>query len=111
MKNTSAVLRTHVLWLIDDHGFSQNTANSVTRLRSNGYPFLDRWGIEIGLLLQRIVPTQVLQHVCLSRGARVHGDNAIEGTLFSTKSREPNPNAIFDEEVLSTGDGGVALGR
>ena len=110
-KMRSTVRRHDPLRCINDHSFTQNAANRVTRLRSDRNPFLDRWGIEIGLFLQRIVPTQVLQDMCLSRGARIHGHDAIEGTFFAPKSREPNPNAIFNEEVLTTGDGDGALGR
>ena len=46
---------------VHDHGFLQQHAHGVRGLRANGEPLLDGGGVEVGLLLEGVVPPQVLR--------------------------------------------------
>ena len=51
-------------------------------------PLLDGGGVEVGLLLQGVVPPQELQRLAVSPHARVHCDDAVERQLLAAHACE-----------------------
>ena len=45
---------------VNDHGFPQQVADSLARLRAHLQPLSDGWRVEVGLLAQRVVVAQAL---------------------------------------------------
>lgn len=77
----------------DERLLKQGT-HRVRRLRTLGDPVLDRRGVKVGLLSDRVVPAELLDRSTVATRARVDGDEAVKRFLLATAAGKTKLNVI-----------------
>lgn len=68
----------------NDERLLKQSTHRVRRLRTLGDPVLDRRGVKVGLLSDRVVPAELLDRSTVATRARVNGDEAVKRFLLAT---------------------------
>lgn len=91
----AAVAASHlgVALVVNDHRPLEQRADGFAGLRTNRQPLLDGRCIQVGLLVQRVVPAQELKRLAISPHARVDCNDPVEGQLLATDAGEPDLQA------------------
>jgi len=70
----------------NDERLLKQSTHGLRRLRTLGDPVLDRRGVKVGLLSDRIVPAELLDRSTVAASARVDGDEAVKRFLLATSA-------------------------
>ena len=96
--------------LLNHHGLLQQSRNGLRRLRADRQPLPNGRGVQVCLLLHRIVPSEVLERGSVPALPGVNGNNPVERQLLASHPRETDRNAVLYDEGRPLGhDGGVGL--
>lgn len=68
----------------NDECLLKQSTHRVRRLRTLRDPVLDRRGVKVGLLSDRVVPAELLDRSTVATRARVDGDEAVKRFLLAT---------------------------
>lgn len=72
------------------HGFLQQRRHCFRWLCSNRQPFSNGWGIQVGLLVHWIIPSQVLQRSSITALSLINCYDSVEWKLLTPHSCETN---------------------
>jgi len=79
----------------NDERLLKQSTHGLRRLRTLGDPVLDRRGVKVGLLSDRIVPAELLDRSTVAASARVDGDEAVKRFLLATSAGKTKRNPVL----------------
>jgi hypothetical protein len=96
----ASLLRLRLPWRkwVHNESLPQQGLNSCGWLGSDCEPLFYSRGIQLSLLLEWVVPAQVLQGLAVPPSPAIKSDEAVEGKLVATPALETNSNPVLDKE-------------